>query len=229
MSTTEILLHKFSNGYSQTYAIHWRIDMDNASSIWTKLSITYARTIQRPLRRTAYRYFGPVLQKVLRFPLAVNAKSGKTIITWSCQEPFQGDSKVISDEITCARSRRVQKTLPYCYQLEPIDRIEVLVKNQVAHNAVVGETELSLRNRLLELFAGVTQKHLILVWKRSVATSREYRETPTKGKGKWETYNGNQAPVIQKGQNSELCNYFWNSVWSTEEKDIALQASWVYP
>ncbi|GJJ68190.1 hypothetical protein EMPS_09547 [Entomortierella parvispora] len=67
------------------------------------------------------------------------------------------------------------KTPPYHCELQPIEMVWGMVKNPIAANPNLDETELSLRNRLLGLFAGIQESQLIAVWKKTVQVGRDYR------------------------------------------------------
>ena len=50
-----------------------------------------------------------------------------------------------------------------------------MVKNPIVANPNINETELSLRNQLLELFAEIKPAQFISVWSKSVQNNRDYR------------------------------------------------------
>lgn len=79
-----------------------------------------------------------------------------------------------SYSIAQERGHRIMKTPPYHCELQPIEKVWALVKNQVAAAPRLDETELSLRNRLLELFARVTPAQLKGLWKGSVKICKDY-------------------------------------------------------
>lgn len=76
--------------------------------------------------------------------------------------------------IASEHGHSILKTPPYHCELQPIEKVWAIVKNQVAAAPNINETELSLRNRLLALFAAIEPRQLKAVWKGSVDNCRDY-------------------------------------------------------
>jgi transposase len=82
--------------------------------------------------------------------------------------------RIATYEIASKHGHKIMKTPPYHCELQPIEQVWGVVKNQVAARPNLNETELSLRNRLLRLFVEVPQSTLISVWKKSVKNNQDY-------------------------------------------------------
>lgn len=79
-----------------------------------------------------------------------------------------------SYDIASEHGHVICKTPPYHCELQPIEQVWGIVKNQIAAAPNPSETELSLRNRLLDLFARVQPQQLKTLWKKTVKNAKDY-------------------------------------------------------
>lgn len=75
----------------------------------------------------------------------------------------------------------IMKTPPYHCELQPIEQIWGIAKNRIAVQPNLEETELSLRNRLLEQFASISSYQLLASWKKTVKNNRNYQAVCKEG------------------------------------------------
>jgi transposase len=79
-------------------------------------------------------------------------------------------------EIAREYGHALQYTPPYHCELQPIEGVWGVAKNQVGAEARPDDTAITVRNRLLHAFEGVNKEKNILLslWRKSVAHCREY-------------------------------------------------------
>ena len=95
-----------------------------------------------------------------------------------------------SYEIAQTHGHVIMKTPPYHCELQPIEQVWGIVKNKIAAAPNIDETELSLRNRLLELFAAITPKQLQGAWKKMIINCQDYWQIFTQELEKGVTSDG---------------------------------------
>lgn len=81
-----------------------------------------------------------------------------------------------SYEIARNHGHTIMKTPPYHCELQPIEQVWGIVKKKIAVAPDIAETELSLRNRLQELFAAMEQRQLLGAWRKTVQNCKDYWE-----------------------------------------------------
>jgi len=77
-------------------------------------------------------------------------------------------------QIASDRGHTILKTPPYHCELQPIEKVWAVSKNQVAAQDMGSETILTVHRKLNKVFSEITSDTFVSLWQETVNTNREY-------------------------------------------------------